>query len=54
MKRGRMALITGKILEESTWVETPRLRNIAQKSSSRSIRVYSLYLMLTMKAKMLI
>nr|DAT27191.1 MAG TPA: hypothetical protein [Caudoviricetes sp.] len=28
MRRGRMALITGRILEESTWVETPRLRNL--------------------------
>jgi hypothetical protein len=54
MKRGRMALITGRILEESTWVETPRLRNLVQKSSSRWTRMYSLYLMLTMKVKMLI
>jgi hypothetical protein len=52
MKRGRVALITGRILEESTWVETPRLRNLVQKSSSRLIRMYSLYLMLTMKVKM--
>jgi hypothetical protein len=49
-----MALITGRILEESTWVETPRLRNLAQKRSSRWTRMYSLYLMLTMKVKMLI
>nr|DAF36352.1 MAG TPA: hypothetical protein [Bacteriophage sp.] len=54
MRRGRMALITGRILEESTWVETPRLRNLVQKSSSRLIRAYSLYLMLIMKVKMLI
>jgi hypothetical protein len=54
MKRGRMALITGRILEESTWVETPRLRNIAQKNSSRWIRTFSLYLMLTMRERMLI
>nr|UVX41986.1 MAG: hypothetical protein [Bacteriophage sp.] len=54
MRRGRMALITGRILEESTWVEIPRLRNLAQKSSSRLIRMYSLYLMLIMKVKMLI
>nr|DAV77057.1 MAG TPA: hypothetical protein [Caudoviricetes sp.] len=54
MKRGRMALITGKTLEESTWVETPRLRNLAQKSSSRLIKVCSLYLMLIMKERMLI
>nr|DAL65202.1 MAG TPA_asm: hypothetical protein [Caudoviricetes sp.] len=47
-----MALITGKILEESTWVETPRLRNLVQKSSSSLIRTYSLYLMLIMKVKM--
>jgi hypothetical protein len=52
MKRGRMALITGRILEESTWVETPRLRNLVQKSSSRWIRTYRLYLMLTMKERM--
>nr|DAF11244.1 MAG TPA: hypothetical protein [Caudoviricetes sp.] len=54
MKRGRMALITGRILEESTWVETPRLRNLVQKSSCRLIRMYSLYLMLIMKERMLI
>jgi hypothetical protein len=54
MKRGRMALITGRILEESTWVETPRLRNLAKKSSSRWTRMYSLYLMLIMKERMLI
>nr|DAH37623.1 MAG TPA: hypothetical protein [Caudoviricetes sp.] len=54
MRRGRMAPITGRILEESTWVETPRLRNLVQKSSSSLIRVYSLYLMLTMKERMLI
>jgi hypothetical protein len=35
MKRGRMALITGKILEESTWVETPRLKNLVTKSDRR-------------------
>nr|DAN16566.1 MAG TPA: hypothetical protein [Bacteriophage sp.] len=51
MKRGRMALITGRILEESTWVETPRLRNLVQRSSSRLTRVFSLYLMLTMKER---
>jgi hypothetical protein len=54
MKRGRMALITGRILEESTWVETPRLRNLVQNSSCRWARMYSLYLMLIMKVKMLI
>jgi hypothetical protein len=52
MKRGRMALITGRILEESTWVETPRLMNLVQKSSSRLIRTYRLYLMLIMKERM--
>jgi hypothetical protein len=54
MKRGRMALITGRILEESTWVGTPRLRNLVQKSSSSLIRMYSLYLMLMTKERMLI
>jgi hypothetical protein len=54
MRRGRMALITGRILEESTWVETPRLRNLVQKSSYRWTRMYSLYSMLIMKVRMLI
>nr|DAF96140.1 MAG TPA: hypothetical protein [Podoviridae sp. ctG4L18] len=54
MKRGRMALITGKILEESTWVETPRLRNLVRKNRSRWIRMYNLYLMLMTKERMLI
>jgi hypothetical protein len=54
MKRGRMALITGRILEESTWVETPRLRNLVQKNRSRWIRMYNLYLMLMTKERMLI
>nr|DAT42087.1 MAG TPA: hypothetical protein [Bacteriophage sp.] len=54
MKRGRMALITGRILEESTWVETPRLMNLVRKNRRRWIRMYSLYLMLIMKERMLI
>jgi hypothetical protein len=54
MRRGRMALITGRILEESTLMETPRLRNLVQKSSCRWIRMYSPYLMLIMKERMLI
>nr|DAT92550.1 MAG TPA: hypothetical protein [Caudoviricetes sp.] len=54
MKRGRMALITGRILEESTWVETPRLRNLVQKSRNRLTRTFSLYSMLIMKVRMLI
>nr|DAR42004.1 MAG TPA: hypothetical protein [Bacteriophage sp.] len=35
MMRGRMALITGRILEESTWVETPSLKNLVTKSDRR-------------------
>nr|DAT69078.1 MAG TPA: hypothetical protein [Bacteriophage sp.] len=54
MRRGRMALITGRILEESTWVETPRLRNLVQKSRNRLTRMFSLYSMLIMKVRMLI
>ena len=49
-----MALITGRILEESTWVETPRLRNLVKKNSRRLIRMYRLYLILITKERMLI